>query len=1487
MSIKGASQNLSGNNTVSRALGVARGLDAIYDGEFDPFYNKVTVQVSDSDYSDDLMTDRSGNNWQEFYGCTTYARGDMRQPILNGPRYKHWCTRFDGDGGYYNYTDTPHLRFGYQDFTIEFWIKPLRNSATQHYIMAKGGGAGTASGTGWVIGLTSTYQIIFGVGQATATTYIGTTTMLRDTWYHVVVQRSSLAANGLKIYVNGVAEVTTGQANVFYNETGTFKVGRDRDLTAGTQYGGNITDIRIQTGVLLSRASATAVTTNLITVDSTAGFVVNQRVVFSGSTLTSSNIVIGTVYYIRTVDSATTFTISATTGPGAVFALGASSAGGPMVANVLTYTAATPTLPTAALDMSGQYVVYSMSMLYPTHPDEIGTLTMTDVVTKRIDSPFIVWPSLLTGHGAHSIGSQDTNSGIRIYDSQSNNGSSLRLGNVFTVEAWVYPIYGTNWQRAFFGKGTTGWTFEMNNSGFIEWYDNVTTLTATDTRGRLYRAAWYHVAAVREGTGTNQFKMYLNGTLLYTGTLSTSYAADTTFACLFDDRTNSARIGAMNGYLSGIKWTNGEAKYAPAAQTALVTDTAVSGLLTISTASTNTSILKLGMPITFTGTQVGGLIIGTTYYVYSIPTTSTFMIATTRGATAPAVLTVSSGGTTMYTTVTPKFDVTTTGFLDTMYTTSTSTVLLVGTVGTGTVAMNTNAHIDLGQTRSGVARRSNEFRFEGGGTPFSRHGGSAWYPTGAKHRMNAFVNSSNPNDFTFNLNDFSIELWLNQYDNYVSSNQSRLILDSRSSWNDTGIRIRATGLFGIDVLTSGKIILSSARNIDLEAQTTISSNKLSTGPATPAGGRAMWTWYHMCVQRVSGKIALYINGRRVDENYYPYAINPTAPPKIYIGNSLYQTAPYSSNYDVGWYGFMSDLRICNGNGAYGIGLTSNPDTIPVPTVPLKTTTNCVLLTYCQSYITDYSGRGNRVGYEQTVTDANSTWEVKYSAFSPYSGVEYDVTTAIPVSSNMDNNGGYVTNGAHVLRDQTNTFTEYSFINRMSTAWTIEFFFMIHQSGTNVRATPTAHQHFYTANSAGQHGFQIDTNYINGATASFGDICLTHRTAAVTEYLQTSSGLAAKNGEGWYKPYMWNHVAFVYDPSQATPMALFINGARAATRAAFTAGLVNWNTYALNQSHPATMLRISNVARYSAAALTYTVPTQKFVTDANTITLIDNIFPVKDKKQTAPGNIYGIITDTKIKKFGNASLRLGQGPETLTANAICRFDVSNGGWMSTDVMGLRVCDMTIEMWASWRSLANGGLGFSQAGQGNFLWSWADNICVGVNSTGYWKFQHVPSHTDAQHWIYNVGPGSNSQIPNTTASYGYQLFQSNQLVAQASLANPNAFDHIVVMRRNNNFYWYINGVEMCQMSFGNHLSYGAAANTTYAPVVAADSWDPTNSTLYFGNYSNYLVANYWNGWVQDVRVSAMARYDTVVINNVPTMVYRNTNLPALPTKILPTK
>jgi len=58
-------------------------------------------------------------------------------------------------------------------------------------------------------------------------------------------------------------------------------------------------------------------------------------------------------------------------------------------------------------------------------------------------------------------------------------------------------------------------------------------------------------------------------------------------------------------------------------------------------ASGNTGNMYIGMPIVFTGTT-GGVTVGTTYYVYSIPTTTTFEICTTYGSSTASTLSNSS-----------------------------------------------------------------------------------------------------------------------------------------------------------------------------------------------------------------------------------------------------------------------------------------------------------------------------------------------------------------------------------------------------------------------------------------------------------------------------------------------------------------------------------------------------------------------------------------------------------------------------------------------------------------------------------------------------------------------------------------------------------------------------------------------------------------------------------------------------------------------------
>lgn len=66
--------------------------------------------------------------------------------------------------------------------------------------------------------------------------------------------------------------------------------------------------------IVTTTASATAATTNRITVLSTASFVVGNAVVFSGTIISGSGLAANNVYYIKSIVNSTTFTISATRG---------------------------------------------------------------------------------------------------------------------------------------------------------------------------------------------------------------------------------------------------------------------------------------------------------------------------------------------------------------------------------------------------------------------------------------------------------------------------------------------------------------------------------------------------------------------------------------------------------------------------------------------------------------------------------------------------------------------------------------------------------------------------------------------------------------------------------------------------------------------------------------------------------------------------------------------------------------------------------------------------------------------------------------------------------------------------------------------------------------------------------------------------------------------------------------------------------------------
>lgn len=127
--------------------------------------------------------------------------------------------------------------------------------------------------------------------------------------------------------------------------------------------------------------------------------------------------------------------------------------------------------------------------------------------------------------------------------------------SVFTVELWLY-LSATGSARGLVGKGTatTGWLVSTNASNQVVFTFGSSTITST---GTISGTTWTHIAVVREGTGSNQTKIYINGTNDGTGTVSTNFN-QTNAIYVGADRTGGS---ALNGNIDDLRITRGIARY--------------------------------------------------------------------------------------------------------------------------------------------------------------------------------------------------------------------------------------------------------------------------------------------------------------------------------------------------------------------------------------------------------------------------------------------------------------------------------------------------------------------------------------------------------------------------------------------------------------------------------------------------------------------------------------------------------------------------------------------------------------------------------------------------------------------------------------------------------------------------------------------------------------------------------------------------------------
>ena len=181
--------------------------------------------------------------------------------------------------------------------------------------------------------------------------------------------------------------------------------------------------------------------------------------------------------------------------------------------------------------------------------NSINALTLTPVNNVSIPpfSPFAPQYAYSPAIPANSVFFDGTDDYLGLPSSV-----NLAPGVVFTFEAWIYfpaivtnfSIYAssTNGEFQVGFNGTSAWGIAARG---VSWQLTTTTLPIANQ--------WNHIVACRGGTGANQTSLFLNGTRVANGTVSTAYSGTSTYQIA----ANGVGGTVWNGYISNLRLVKG------------------------------------------------------------------------------------------------------------------------------------------------------------------------------------------------------------------------------------------------------------------------------------------------------------------------------------------------------------------------------------------------------------------------------------------------------------------------------------------------------------------------------------------------------------------------------------------------------------------------------------------------------------------------------------------------------------------------------------------------------------------------------------------------------------------------------------------------------------------------------------------------------------------------------------------------------------------
>ena len=141
----------------------------------------------------------------------------------------------------------------------------------------------------------------------------------------------------------------------------------------------------------------------------------------------------------------------------------------------------------------------------------------------------------------------------------------LGTGN-FTIEGYFNSDKNTNstiiCSNNYYTAGTNGnWLFRISNSTQVAFasYDGTGNAEYSEFSFSIKRNKWHHFALVREGTGSNEFKIYIDGNSIGAMTVSKSLSGGTTGLGIGEDLSGTNH--EFEGNISNIRIIKGTALY--------------------------------------------------------------------------------------------------------------------------------------------------------------------------------------------------------------------------------------------------------------------------------------------------------------------------------------------------------------------------------------------------------------------------------------------------------------------------------------------------------------------------------------------------------------------------------------------------------------------------------------------------------------------------------------------------------------------------------------------------------------------------------------------------------------------------------------------------------------------------------------------------------------------------------------------------------------